>query len=93
VCDGHKDSSDTGSIARYSESQRKAHASLTPEPYRCTNGCMAPEPKEERFQIRMSAEEREMLRTLADDAGESEATVVRQLIKAAFKAREPKKKR
>jgi predicted DNA-binding protein len=54
---------------------------------------MAPEPKEERFQIRMSADEREMLRTLADEAGESEATVVRQLIKAAFKAREPKKKR
>ena len=54
---------------------------------------MAPEPKEERFQIRMSAEEREMLRTLADDAGESEATVVRQLIKAAFKARDVKKKR
>jgi len=54
---------------------------------------MAPEPKEERFQIRMSTEEREMLRTLAEDAGESEATVVRQLIKAAFKARDVKKKR
>jgi len=54
---------------------------------------MAPEPKEERFQIRMNAEEREMLRTLAEDAGESEATVVRQLIKAAFKARDVKKKR
>ena len=54
---------------------------------------MAPEPKEERFQIRMNTEEREMLRALAEDAGESEATVVRQLIKAAFKARDVKKKR
>lgn len=53
---------------------------------------MAPEPEEERFQIRMSAGEREMLRTLANEAGESEATVVRQLTKAAFKAR-PKMKR
>ena len=54
---------------------------------------MAPDPKSESFMIRMSVDEREMLRTLADDAGESEATVVRMLIKAAFKAREPKKKR
>lgn len=34
-----------------------------------------------------------MLRTLAEHAGESEATVVRQLIKAAFKARDVEKKR
>jgi hypothetical protein len=54
---------------------------------------MAPAPKEQRFEIRLSADEREKLRALADDAGESEATVVRLLIKAAFKAREPKKKR
>jgi predicted DNA-binding protein len=54
---------------------------------------MAPAPKDERFMLRISADEREMLRALAEDAGESEATVVRQLIKAAFKAREPKKKR
>jgi hypothetical protein len=54
---------------------------------------MASAPKDARFEIRLSADEREMLRALADDAGESEATVVRMLIKAAFKAREPKKKR
>ena len=66
---------------------------LDGKPFRCTNGYMAPGPKEERFQIRMSADEREMLRVLAEDAGESEATVVRMLIKAAFKARDVKKKR
>lgn len=54
---------------------------------------VAPAPKDERFILRISADEREMLRTIADDLGESESTVVRLLIKAAFKAREPKKKR
>ena len=43
--------------------------------------------------IRMSSDEREMLRALADKAGESEATVVRQLIKAAFAEAGLKKKR
>jgi predicted DNA-binding protein len=51
---------------------------------------VAPEPKDERFQIRMSADERTMLRKLADKAGESEATVVRQLIKRAYEASEAK---
>jgi len=54
---------------------------------------MAPAPKDARFEVRLSADEREMLRALADDAGESEATIIRTLIKAAFKAREPKRKR
>jgi hypothetical protein len=57
---------------------------------------MAPDPKDARFELRLSADERQMLRTLADDAGESEAIVLRQLIKAAFKVREdraPKPKR
>ena len=54
---------------------------------------MAPAAKDGRFEIRLSEDERAMLRALADDAGESEATVVRLLIKAAFKDREPKKKR
>jgi predicted DNA-binding protein len=57
---------------------------------------MAPVPKDSRFELRLSTEEREMLRTLAEDVGESEAIVLRQLIKAAFKTREPqvpKKKR
>jgi hypothetical protein len=47
---------------------------------------MAPDPKDERFQIRMSADERGMLRTLAEQAGESEATVVRRLVRRAFEA-------
>lgn len=54
---------------------------------------MAPAPKDERFLIRMSADEREMLRTLADKAGESEAAIVRRLVRAAFEAQAPKKKR
>jgi hypothetical protein len=54
---------------------------------------MAPEPKDERFQIRMGSEERGMLRALADKAGESEAVVVRRLIREAFAASGIKKKR
>jgi hypothetical protein len=57
---------------------------------------MAPAPKDARFEMRLSAEEREMLRALADDAGESEATVMRQLLKRAheaLEARVAKKKR
>jgi predicted DNA-binding protein len=54
---------------------------------------MAPAPKDERFMIRMSADERAMLRTLADKAGESEANIVRRLIRAAFEAQAGKKKR
>jgi hypothetical protein len=63
---------------------------LTCKPNRRTNGIVAPDPKDERFQIRMSGDEREMLRVLAEQAGESEATVVRQLIKRAFEAHEAK---
>ena len=36
--------------------------------------------------IRMSVDEREMLRVLADQAGESDAAIVRRLIRAAFEA-------
>ena len=46
--------------------------------------------------IRMSVDEREMLRALADQAGESDAAIVRRLVRAAFEASEaraPKKKR
>lgn len=48
---------------------------------------MAPELKEERFQIRMDADERRMLRELADDDGVSEANVVRQLLRKAYRER------
>ncbi|MEO7036914.1 MAG: hypothetical protein ABI548_23395 [Polyangiaceae bacterium] len=57
---------------------------------------MAPEPKSETFMVRMSVEERDMLRTLAEQAGESDAAIVRRLVRAAFEAspvRGPKKKR
>ncbi len=57
---------------------------------------MAPAPKEARFEMRLSSDEREMLRALADDAGEAEATVMRQLLKRAFEAlqaRSAKKKK
>ena len=54
---------------------------------------MAPAPKDERFMIRMSAEERDMLRSLADKAGESEAAIVRRLVRVAFEAQVGKKKR
>jgi hypothetical protein len=57
---------------------------------------MAPAPKEARFEMRLSSGEREMLHALADDAGESEATVMRQLLKRAYEAleaRTAKKKR
>jgi hypothetical protein len=50
-----------------------------PYNYRVTS-----DPKEKRFEMRMSEEEREMLRSLADRAGESEATIVRRLIREAF---------
>jgi hypothetical protein len=57
---------------------------------------VAPDPKTESFMIRMSVYEREMLRTLAEQAGESDAAIVRRLVRAAFEAskdRTPKKKR
>jgi predicted DNA-binding protein len=57
---------------------------------------MAPDPKSETFMVRMSVDEREMLRTLAEQAGESDAAIVRRLVRAAFEASEaraPKKKR
>jgi hypothetical protein len=45
---------------------------------------VAPEPKDERFHLRISADEREMLRELSEQAGESEATIVRRLIREAY---------
>lgn len=54
---------------------------------------MAPDLKDERFQIRMSADERTMLRELAEQAGESEATVVRRLVREAHAKRQDRKKR
>lgn len=58
------------------------------------NRAMASDLKGERFQIRMSADERTMLRELAEQAGESEATVVRRLVRDAHaKRQQPRKKR
>jgi hypothetical protein len=57
---------------------------------------MVPTPKDLRFELRLGEAERDMLRTLADRAGESEAVVLRQLIRQAFallEKPEPKKKR
>lgn len=45
---------------------------------------MTSDPKEKRFEMRMSELEREMLRKLAKLAGEGEAIVVRRLIREAF---------
>jgi predicted DNA-binding protein len=47
---------------------------------------MAPAPKDARFEFRLSIDEREMLRSLSEDMGESEAIVLRQLIRKAFEA-------
>jgi hypothetical protein len=44
------------------------------------------QPKDERLQIRVSVEDRGMLRALAEKIGESEATVMRQLIRQAFES-------
>lgn len=59
------------------------------------NRAMASDLKDERFQIRMSADERTMLRELAEQAGESEATVVRRLVREAHakSPQTPRKKR
>jgi hypothetical protein len=57
---------------------------------------MAPAPKDVRFELRMSAAEREMLREMAEEAGEGESIVLRQLIRQAFestRAKASKKKR
>lgn len=51
---------------------------------------MAPEPKSERFEMRMDEETRDQLRDLADDAKESEASVIRALIRAAHAKRRVK---
>ena len=42
------------------------------------------DPKETRFEMRMSELERDMLRKLAKLAGEADAIVVRRLIREAF---------
>jgi hypothetical protein len=49
---------------------------------------MAPEPKDERFEMRMGTDVRQMLRELAEKAGESEASVIRQLVRAAHAQQE-----
>lgn len=58
---------------------------------------MAPAPKkDERFELRLGADERDMLRKLSEKIGESEAVVLRQLIRKAFETLEDqglKKKR
>ncbi len=43
--------------------------------------------------MRMSSDVRDMLRELADDAGESEASVIRALIRAAHAKRKAKSAR
>jgi len=43
--------------------------------------------RSERFELRISTEERAMLRILADDAGLSEADIVRLLIREAHRNR------
>ena len=48
---------------------------------RCTLRSVAPDPKTERFMIRMDETERQMLTELAEMDGVSEANVVRQLIR------------
>jgi hypothetical protein len=47
------------------------------------NFSVAPDPKTERFMIRMDEDERRMLKELSDADGVSEATVVRQLLRKA----------
>lgn len=56
--------------------------------YLCRVTC---DPKETRFEMRMSELEREMLRKLAKLAGESDAVVVRRLIREAFVQTKQKK--
>ena len=57
------------------------------------NAVVAPEPKTERFMIRMDAEERQMLTELADMDGISEANVVRQLVRREHAARSKERDR
>jgi hypothetical protein len=68
---------------------------LTCTSVRCTLLYVAPDPKTERFMIRMDEEERKMLTELSDADGVSEATVVRQLLRKAhaerFRGKPPKK--
>jgi len=45
---------------------------------------VAPDLKTENFMVRMSVDEREMLRALAEQAGEPDAAIVRRLIREAF---------
>ncbi len=61
-------------------------------PVGCTSIVVAPAPKDERFHLRISADERDMLRELAEAAGESEATIVRRLIREAH-AKGPRRKK
>jgi hypothetical protein len=51
---------------------------------------VAPDPKTENFMVRMSEDERAMLRALADQAGESDAAIVRRLVRAAYEAMQEK---
>jgi uncharacterized protein involved in tellurium resistance len=52
--------------------------------FRTYKGRVTSDPKEKRFEMRMSETERDMLRKLAKLAGESDAIVVRRLIREAF---------
>jgi uncharacterized protein (DUF1778 family) len=54
---------------------------------------VAPDTRDERFELRLSAADRDMLRQLAEDAGEREAVVVRQLIRRAFQALEARSRK
>lgn len=48
---------------------------------------VARNPKDLRFELRLSVDEREMLRVLAEKAGEGEAVVIRRLIRGAFEVK------
>lgn len=53
---------------------------------------VAPEPKTESFMVRMSPTERRMLSALAEQAGESDAAIVRRLVRAAHAELAPQPK-
>lgn len=70
-----------------------AHQHLTGTGIVRTSRAVAADPRDERFELRLSAADRDMLRALADDAGEREAVVVRQLIRRAFNALEARSRK
>lgn len=60
-----------------------------------TKGDMAPTPRDEKFQLRLTGDERRMLEAIAERDGLSAADIVRQLVRreyaAGFGAAPPKK--